>query len=345
MELLRFTILSSLMASLCLTACTPQPKQEAEDHPKSIKVTTRQISQTSGPQQLAYTASIEAENTARVGFAVPGVIKTVSVQEGDFVRQGQLLATIDATEYENALAIADAGMQQAEDLYGRLNELYQKGSLPAKDYMEIKTKLAQAKASKRINAKHIADSKLYAPISGIITEKLVERGSTAGPGIAAFTIIKTDRVYARVTVPEAEIGSLRKGMPASVYVPTIGDTLKGTINIINPQADASSKTYSVKIAIANPSQRLLPGMMATVTLQAGKAQSLILIPATAIVRDEDEITYVYVVGQNRKAIRRRIAVGDMTGSDQLAVLSGLSAGEAIVVEGQSHLHDGSLVSL
>lgn len=333
---------SFIVSVMLVTGCGGKEEHPITEAP--VKVAVQQVQNTVCRQELSYSGSIEPDNTAQVGFAVAGVVNDVAVQEGQFVRQGQLLAGIDATEYSNALAIADAGLDQAEDLYRRLNELYQKGSLPAKDYIDIKTKVAQAKANKEINAKHIADSRLYAPMSGIITAKLVVKGSTAAPGIPAFTIVKTDKVFARVSVPESEVGSLRKGMPATIFIPTMRDSLKGEISIINPQADAASKTYAVKVQLSNGSGRLLPGMIANVQVIPGTRETAITIPATAVVRDADDLTYVFVVSGENKAIRRRILAGRVTGMEEITVTGGLKEGDRIVTTGQTRLKDGSTIT-
>lgn len=326
---------------ILLAGCAGQQEKEIKAEP--IHVTVQPIRQTNQLQQLVYSGTIEAENTAQVGFSVAGVINNVAVQEGQFVKQGQLLVTIDDTEYSNALAIASAGLEQAEDLYNRLNELYGKGSLPAKDYIDIKTKLAQAKANKSINAKHIADSRLYAPMSGIITGKFIERGSTAAPGVPAFTIVKTDKVYAKIAVPESEVGNLKKSMQATVYIPTLHDSVTGPISIINPQADAASKTFSIKILLNNSRQQLLPGMLANIKINPGITENAITIPATAVVRDADDITYVYVVNAQNKAIRKRIIAGHITGKEEIIVTNGLQEGEKVVTAGQTRLKDGESV--
>ncbi|WP_081681234.1 efflux RND transporter periplasmic adaptor subunit [Flectobacillus major] len=332
-----------LVTALMLSACDNKPT-ETQDKPQPVKVTTQQVQQINSLQKLTYSATIEPDITTKIGFAVSGVINNVTVKEGQFVTQGQLLASIDATEYENALIIANAGLEQAEDMYQRLNELYQKGSLPAKDYIDIKTKLAQAKASKSINNKHIADSKLYSPMSGIITEKLIERGSMAAPGIPAFTIIKTDKVYAKITVPENEIGNFKKGMLTTVFIPTLNDSVRGVISIINPQADAASKTYSAKIQLNNPSQNLLPGMIANVEINPNKYVPVLTIPATAVVRDADDLTYVFVINADKKAIKKRIVVSSLIGNKEAIVKDGLDKSDLIVVEGQTQLRDGALVN-
>jgi RND family efflux transporter MFP subunit len=317
-------------------------KEEQAVKVDSVKVTLQTVETVSRNQSLTYSGTIEADNTAQVGFAVPGTIDNVAVQEGQHVQKGQLLASIDATEYKNALAIADAGLEQAEDLYNRLDGLYKKGSLPAKDYIDIKTKVAQAKANKTINAKHIADSRLYAPMPGIITAKMIERGSTAAPGIPAFTIIKTDRVYAKASVPESEIGSLKTGIKATILIPTLNEKVIGIINIINPLADPVSKTYSVKIILNNSNGRLLPGMIANVAINSGKATHVIIIPATAVVRDADDLTYVFVA-QGQKAVRKRITASGVTGANELLISDGLQAGDKIITAGQTRLKDGSSI--
>lgn len=327
---------------LILAGCNT--RQEVPPKPAPVKVTVQQVQQNNRLQEFSYSGSIEPENIAQVGFAVAGVVNNIAVQEGQTVSQGQLLAGIDPTEYSNALSIANAGLEQAEDMYNRLNDLYQKGSLPAKDYVDIKTKLAQAKANKSINAKHIADSRLYAPMSGIITAKLIERGSTAAPGIPAFTIVKTGIVYAKVAVPESEVGKLKTGMIAKVYVPTLGDTVEGKIHIINPQGDAVSKTYAVKILLNNSNRKLLPGMIANVTITPGNKKDVISVPATAVVRDADDITYVFVANPQNKAVRKRITAGAITGNQDILVKDGLSTGDKIIIAGQSRLKDGTDIS-
>jgi RND family efflux transporter MFP subunit len=326
---------------ILLAGCAGHEEQEIKTAPTHVSV--QPIRQTNQLQQLVYSGTIEAENTAQVGFSVAGMVNNIAVQEGQFVKQGQLLATIDDTEYSNALIIASAGLEQAEDMFNRLNELYQKGSLPAKDYIDIKTKLAQAKANKSINAKHIADSRLYAPMAGIITNKLIERGSTAAPGVPAFTIVKTDKVYAKIAVPESEVGNLKKSMQAKVYIPTLRDSVTGHITIINPQADAASKTFSIKILLNNSRQQLLPGMLANIQINPGITENAITIPATAVVRDADDITYVYVVNAQNKAIRKRIIAGHITGKEEIIVTNGLQEGDKIVTAGQTRLKDGELV--
>lgn len=336
------TILLVSAVSGFLSGCAP--KEEKKAKPAAVKVTVQEIRSQGLKEEFSFSGTVEADNSVQVGFAVPGIISSVKVNEGQQVSAGQLLATIDATEYDNALLIASAGLEQAEDMFSRLDGLYQKGSLPAKDFIDIKTKLAQAKANKNLAVKRVNDTRLHAPMSGIITMKSLEKGAMAAPGAPAFTIIKTDLVYASVTVPESEIGSIVKGQIANVFIATLNKQLTGKITIINPQADPLTKSYKVKVQLQNPGGSLLPGMIAQTKIATGQSVESITIPASAVVRDADDITYVFVAGSDQKAVRRRITAGGVQGND-IIVSDGLKVGDNVVVAGQTRLKDGAAISL
>jgi membrane fusion protein (multidrug efflux system) len=326
-----------------LVACGKEEKEQKKQ-PVAVKVSVQVIDTTSQAETMRYSGSIEAENSVQIGFSVPGVVSVVNVNEGQHVSAGQLVATIDPNEYDNALLIASAGLEQAEDMFTRLEGLYKKGSLPAKDFIDIKSKLAQAKANKNLAAKRVKDTKLYAPMSGIVISKLIEKGATAAPGAPAFTIINTSKVYARVSVPESEIGKLNKGQLAQVSIATLNTQLNGKIAIINPMADAATKSYSVKIQLENSNGKLLPGMIADAGITTGRQVGLISVPAKAVIRDADDITYVFVTTKDNKVVRKRVTPGGFNGND-IVIKEGLSAGEQVVVSGQTKLKDGALVSL
>lgn len=308
------------------------------------KVTIKEIAAQGMSETLTYSGTIEADNTVSLGFSVSGRVTGVHVQEGEHVHAGQLLATIETTEYENALQVAAASLEQATDNFTRYEELHNKGSLPERDFIAAKVAQAQAAANKSSAAKRLADTRLYAPFAGIISVKSIEKGTLAAPGAAAFTLLKTDVVYAIAAVTESEIGKLTVGKSAAISIPVLNDSCKGSIGIINPQADATTRTFTVKIRLANPGGRLLPGMMSDITIHTGKQINAVTVPAEAVIRDADDLTYVFVVNEAHKAIRKRIATGGLSASEVL-VTQGLQAGDKVVVQGQTQLKDGQSVSL
>lgn len=320
-------------------------KEKSVDVKPAIKVAVQEIQATDRPEVLNYPGSIEADNTVSLGFTVPGRVTGVNVLEGQQVYQGQLLATVETQDYTSALQIAKAAEEQAADNFKRLNELHAKGSLPERDYIAARSALSQAQANVSLAAKHLADTRLYAPFTGIISAKLIDRGATAAPGMPAFTILKTDQVYAKAPIAESDISKLTIGREVLVIIPVLNDSIKGNVTIINPQADNSSRTYAVKVRLNNSNKKLLPGMLTEMQVYTGSKQENIVIPAASIVRDADDLTYVFVADQNNKAIRRRITASGVTTDNEVIVQAGLKAGDKLIVNGQTRLEDGSSIQL
>jgi membrane fusion protein, multidrug efflux system len=334
---------SFFLICIAMAGCetNPEKPQPAEKPPKVI---AKKIIYAAEQESLSYSGTIEADNTVSLGFLVPGRVNEVDVQEGQHVHAGELMAGIEEADYRNAVLLAQAGLDQASDNFKRLNKLYEMSSLPERDFIIAKTSLTQAEVNYSIALKKIKDTRLYAPFDGIVSTKGIEKGAIVQPGQTSFTLLKTDFVFAQASVNEREIAMLSAGSGATVAVPALGEELRGKINIINPQADPASKTFSVKIRIANSNGRLLPGMMTDIKISTGKTARLIAIPSEAVVRDEDDLTYVFIVNDQNKAIRKRVATGGLLVSEVI-ITEGLKAGDQVIVAGQNRLKDGQLVSL
>lgn len=309
----------------------------------AVKVQVQTITADAKPEVLRYPGAIEADNTVTLGFSVSGRVTGVSIQEGQQVREGQLLASIETEDYVSTLQSAKAVEDQAADNFKRLKELHDKGSLPERDYIAARSALSQAEANVRMASKRLADTRLYAPYTGIISAKLVDKGATASPGVPAFTILKTDQVYAKVPITESDISKLTVGKDVLVIIPVLNDSIKGTVTIINPQADNSSRTYAVKVRLNNNAEKLLPGMLTEMLVYTGREQKKIVIPAASIIRDADDITYVFIADDKHKAIRRRITAAGVTGNNEIIIQQGLQTGDRLIIEGQTRLEDGSSI--
>jgi len=335
-------ILTILGTSILMTGCGPKKETEHKTV-DAVTVTIKEVVGTQQPQELSYSGGIEPDNTVSLSFSVPARVINVQVEEGQKIKKGQLLAAVDQSTYHNNYNVASASLEQAQDNFNRLTQLYNKKSLPERDYIAAKVSLAQAKANLANALKNLQDTKLYASFSGIVTQKLIEIGAAAAPGMPAFTIVKTDKVYATASITENEISSLKVGAAAQVSIPSLKKTLNGKIAIINPQADNSSKTYRVKVRLDNARGELLPGMIADLIIQAGTSKSEIIIPADAVVRDADNINYVFTVSANKKAVKKRVNISRMTGANDVVIHDGLQEGDKLIINGQTNLDDGAAV--
>jgi len=324
-----------------LTNCSD--KKEVIQRNAIPKVEVRELISTQENENLSYSGTIEADNIVLLGFSIPGRVSKVLVQEGQKVKKGQLLASVDAVTFQSAFEIAKAGLEQANDNFKRLKSLYEKGSLPERDFIAVKVSVAQANANSKIAAKNLADTKLYAPFSGTITAKMIEIGATAAPGLPAFTIMKTDKVFAKAAITESEISKLKIGEGATVIIPSINKTVSGKVTIINHSADAITRTFNVKVKLDNSDYSILPGMISNIKIETNNSLDVLTIPSNAVVRDPDDIIYAYVL-RGEKAKRQRISVSSFKGKEVI-VTSGLQLGDKVIVAGQRNLKDGQTVTL
>ena len=156
--------------------------------------------------------------------------------------------------------------------------------------------------------------------------------------------MKTDLVYAKISVSESEISKLAVGTSATVTVPAIRETRNGKISILNPQADASTRSFEVKVRLANANGKLLPGMLANIIIATDHQLEALTVPADAVVRDPEEFTYVFIVDNKNRAIKKRVVVNGLL-MDEIIISEGLHVGDRVIIQGQSQLKDGQTVSL
>ena len=179
--------------------------------PAPVAVQVQAVGTTTGVADQTYSGTIEAENTANLAFTVAGSVRRVLVREGDQVSKGQLLAELNPEEYASVLAGADASLLEARDQARRSQQLFKAESLTERELVQANAGLQRAVANAQVARKHMADTYLRAPFAGLISAKMVEPGVSAMPGAPAFSLIKTEQVFARAVVPEAEIGRMVPG--------------------------------------------------------------------------------------------------------------------------------------
>jgi membrane fusion protein (multidrug efflux system) len=347
------------LLGVSLSACTSDKHgKESESDAVPVIVGRPQKVQEKGTISVSGTVSTP-KSPADASFLVSGKVLFVGPREGDFVKEGQVLASIDPTDYQLALAAAKAqkdqaevAYQRAEDEHRRMKMLYDSKSLAPNDYMKFKAaydsaaqQYEQAVASEKLTRKRLTDATLYAPTSGYIAKRLIEPGVTAAQGVPVFEIVQMDPLEVSVGIPETDIHVVRIGQKAAITVPALpGKSFEGTVRIINVSADPDTRTYMTRITVANPERMLRVGMVAEATIREDRTVSMVTLPGDAVVRDPQGATQVYVYYPDQKRVyTKRVEVGSVINKD-IEIKSGLSGKELIVLGGQTRLRNGSAVS-
>ncbi len=285
--------------------------------------------------------TVEEEDGANVSFGVIGNVVRVMVEEGQFVGKGQAMAEVDGQNVRNAHEISAATLNQAEDAYRRLKNLYDKGTLPEIKMVEMETALAKAKAAEAISRKSVDEIVLKAPFDGYVASSSVHVGANVVPGVTGFKLVKIDRVKVSLSVPEKEIGKVNIGQKVTFSVSALGDSVFSG-KIVNRGVTASiiSHSYSVKVAVDNRKHKLLPGMVCKVRLENTEGDYNIVVPQQTIqISGQDKFVWVVKDG---KAHRQPVTTGDII-NEGVVIESGLTSGDIVIIEGQNKVCEGMSV--
>lgn len=322
-----------------LTSCSNSKKEEKVS---SFKVTTETAKRSMDEIGPLYVGQVEEQSATAVSFTSMGTLNRVFVSEGQWVKRGQLIATIDPTSAQSALASAKAQLNQALDALERMKMLHDQGSLTDIKWMEIQSQVAQAKAQYRLMEKQVSDCRLTAPVSGVIGSDVKQAGESVVPAQPVARILNIDRVKVRVSVPEQELAGIHRGSHATISVTALGNQVFHSNQIIKGvEGDLMTHTYTIYALVSNPGHQLLPGMVTNVSFPTSNADNKITLPVRSVGQSPGGQHFVWTV-VNGKAHQQHVSVGEVRGN-RLVITDGLKEGDVVITEGYQKVGEGSPV--
>ena len=330
-----------LLGVMLICSCTSKQEQNAK---APTRVMTEVVSTAMNANSQTYVGIVEECEATAVSFTSMGVVKRMLVNEGQAVAKGQLIAEMDDTQARNLLSGAEAQMAQANDALERYKMLHDNGSLPEVQWVEIQSKVAQAKSQLEVARKNLADCRLVAPVGGIVGKRLVGAGETALPSQAVINILDISTVKVKVAIPEAEISSIGANTSSIIKVEAVNGSFTGGKIEKGVQADALTHTYDIRIQVTNGERKLLPGMVASVQFVAVAQQQTqqLLVPVTAVQKKADGSLFVWTISGDSTAHRTTVTTGETTGN-RIVVTTGINDGNRVVTEGYQKLSEGTKV--
>ncbi len=334
--------------SLSIAVCTAMllcacGHKEKTSEVSPIRVETSTVRKSAIEAGRTYAGVIEESSGTMLSFKIPGTIRTINVSEGQRVQKGQLIAALDESSFQSNYEIAKATLATAQDTYNRMKQLHDANSITEMKWVEVENSLQAAKSACRIAENALGDAKIYAPQSGVISQKFADVGSTAVPAAPIVKLVDISPVKATISVPESEISQFNDGSTATIYVEAAdGITCTGQLSDKGVSADPLSRSYSVKFQTANPVGKLLPGMLCNVTVSRPDNAELIVVPVESILLDNDNQTFVWV-DNNGKAHKKVVELGNYLPGG-IAVENGLADGDRLIVDGQQKVSEGMAVT-
>jgi membrane fusion protein (multidrug efflux system) len=289
------------------------------------------------------TAPIEAFAEADVIAKVAGEIREISVEEGDDVRKGQVLARLDGDRLRLELNQSEANLRKLQRDYERNVELEAKGLVSSGDFDKIKYDLEALQASYNLAKLELDYTQIRAPIDGVISDRFVRLGKTLAVNDPAFRITSLDPLVAYLHVPEREYRHVEQGQPVGIDIDALqGQRVIAEVTRVSPVVDPQTGTFKITIEIADEQRRIKPGMFGRINIVYDQHANVLQIPRSAIVEDAGE-TAVFVV-EDDKAVRKLVETG-YSDSGMMEITLGLSDGDRVITVGQIGLKDDALVTI
>ncbi|MEM9187831.1 MAG: efflux RND transporter periplasmic adaptor subunit [Myxococcota bacterium] len=323
-------------------------------------VVTEAVVRDNAIDRLVILGDVEGEVEARVFSQVPELITVLHVEEGQMVEAGDPIASLDGDLVASDLAQAAAAVAAAEaSRDGLVNDLQRTEGLVRSqaaassqlERLEAQLRASEAQVNQLRAARRAAGARrsralIRAPVSGFVTQLVVEEGDVAAPSVPLCTIVQMDNVRTVIRVIEPDYVRIRPEMPVTVTPPALPDVVRGgRIVQIAPVLDRLTRTATVEVEVSNPEHTIRPGMVAEVAIELRRREDVLLVPARAVMMttetDVDRTARVFVRSGDR-AERRGVTLGDRYG-DRFEVVDGVSRGEEVVTEGQHLLRDGGRI--
>jgi len=362
----------SILLAATLAGCGCSKKHDADKKESAVvtvsKGTTRETVRSSAlPETLEVVGTVRARTSAVVSARIPGSINVLKVREGDRVHKGQILALLEAQENQAVAAAATAGIDEArqgvdeaqsrrklaDNTFERYNILFNEQAISRQEFdvkqsgkeiaalnlSQAEARLKQAKERSRAASAMSDYTRIIAPISGIITSKLVDLGATVFPAQPLMTIEDEGSFLLELAVPESLATRVKPGSSVLVALDALGSPFETRITEIVPAVDPASRSFTAKIALGK--KTLKSGMFGRGTINLGTTVSGITLPKKAVV-EHGAMTSVWVLNNDNSARMRIIKIGKTVG-DRVEILSGLSDGDSVVVSGVEKVSEGSKV--
>lgn len=315
------------------------------------------------PQTLTSTIRVSGAlaptGSTTVNAEIGARIESITIESGDRVEQGQIIATLATTDLQSALderlASLDAARSQvefADSGLGKIETLAKKGyatkstlEKSRNDLQAARASLSSAQSQVALAQSALADAVIRSPIAGVVSERMVNPGEAVAVGTKIATIVDLSSMDVEVGIPTNQIGAVKVGQTVDLQVEGFGERIfQAEVTRINPVAQSGTRTVPVYISLPNPDSRLSGGMFATGTITVQEAKDTLALPKSAI-REDGDGAYVFAVEDGVLA-RKPIKVGQAWDDGNLvAIDSGVSAGETVVVAPLPGLTAGTTVTL
>lgn len=326
-------------------ASQPQP---------SVSVNAAKAGTTDWVGRIPSIGTLRAVQGVDVTSEASGIVTTITFESGNTVKEGELLVQIDDSVEQAELKSNQAARTRAHLAWKRRQTLFEKGTVAQSQLDEARAGRDEADAAVERTRAVIEQKSVEAPFSGRLGIRKIDIGQYVPAGTAMVSLQMLDPIYVDFPVPEQSVDRIASGANVEVRVDTYpGEVFKGTVESVDSRVERETRTLLVRAKLANPDNKLLPGMFANVAVLAGEPTQVVTVPRTAVTYSLYGDT-VYVLtpskdgdssGTQHYTAKREIVEPGEAQGDKVVIRKGIDDGDLVVTSGQLKLHPGVTVTV
>ncbi|MCU4177506.1 efflux RND transporter periplasmic adaptor subunit [Carboxylicivirga sp. N1Y90] len=333
-QLLNMLTIVSLVT--IVTSCGNSTTEIAKPN-RFVKVV--QLENANGNKQVEFNGELKEKSDVNVAFRVGGQILELLVDEGDYVKEGQVIAQIDKRDYNIQLQSAKAQYKQIDGEYKRYKELYSQKKLPANTLEKLEAGYLSAKSGYEAAQNALADTELKAPFSGYVYKRHIHKFENVGPGLPIISLLDVSQLEVHFSLSESQVALVKNFETITCDVSNAGiSEVEAKLLSVNEKSNGNDM-FDVRLLIDNANNTSLkPGMSVKVKVQMPKVnQSYAMVPVEAVFY-RDNAAYVWIYDTEKSNVsKQQVKVKVFANSGMLGVESGLSGNEQVVTAGVNSL--------
>ena len=323
-------------------------KQNPALAPKGTLVATAQVATSSFTDYANVQATVTASETAMATPEIPGRITRMNFEEGDAIRRGQLVATIDVENVSTQRAELETAAELAKTVYERQERLWEQKIGSELQFLQAKNNYDRIQQQLKSIDVQAAKQNVYAPISGTVDRVMMRQGESAMPGAPILSILNTNDLEVVADAPEDLLTKVKQGQKIRVKVPTAALEFEAPVTRIGKTVDPANRTFEVEVKVpARYRSQLKANLLAEVEILDFEAADIIVVSQDQIQQEIDGRRFVFIAMEedgDMVARKKYIETGESY-DNKAIVTSGLSVGDRIITDGSRGLTDGQRISL
>lgn len=336
----------SLFGTVACQRAKTQNTDQKDD--ASVAVQTAPVGTVTTTETVFSSGLISSDEEARLSFKTGGIIDKIYVQEGQKVRRGQLLATLNLTEINAQVTQARQNFDKTERDLGRVKNMYADTAATLEQLQNVTTAHEVAKQNLTIAQFNQSYSQLRSPADGTVLKKMMNEGELSGPGTPVLYVAATGQKnwVVRVGVSDKDWAKLNLGDKAKLSLDAYPDeTFEGTVTELAQAADPVNKLYEIEVQVQPKGKRFPPGLFAKAELIPSQSRMYFTVPVEAIVEGNGKEAFVYTLAENGRNVKKLPVQIGYFDNQKVLITKGLEGVKEVVTAGSSFLTETSDVAL